>query len=109
MQASSFKTKPRIKLSLWKTNDDLRSYSTIFKQIFIFVFRRTNHGLGNRLRAYASAAALAKKSGRHLIIVWIPDMHVDSHFCDLFDMDMHTDFDQPVLPALQRPDPRADR
>lgn len=64
------------------------------------------HGLGNRLRAYASAAALAKKSGRHLIIVWIPDMHVDSRFCDLFDLDMHTVFDQPVLPALQRLDPR---
>lgn len=42
------------------------------------------HGLGNRLRAYASAAALAKKSGRSLVVVWVPDVHIGANFTDLF-------------------------
>ena len=44
------------------------------------------HGLGNRLRAYASAAALAKKSGRSLVVVWIPDVHLGANFTDLFEV-----------------------
>ena len=60
------------------------------------------HGLGNRLRAYASAAALARKSGRHLIVVWIPDVHVNARLGDLFEVKQHTVFDIPVLPTLER-------
>ncbi|WP_298334811.1 tetratricopeptide repeat protein [uncultured Erythrobacter sp.] len=43
------------------------------------------HGLGNRLRAIASCASIAKKSGRELVIVWEPDHHCNCSFLDLFD------------------------
>ena len=42
------------------------------------------HGLGNRLRAYASAAALARKSGRLLVVAWISDAHVNASMSSLF-------------------------
>jgi hypothetical protein len=45
------------------------------------------HGLGNRLRAIGSAAAIAEKTGRELVIVWQPDAHCDCRFSDLFDYD----------------------
>jgi len=44
------------------------------------------HGLGNRLRAVACAAALAEKSKRTLVIVWIPDHHINSSMSALFDV-----------------------
>lgn len=43
------------------------------------------HGMCNRIRAYASAALLAKKSARRLVLVWKPDIHVNARFFDLFD------------------------
>ena len=43
------------------------------------------HGLGNRLRAIASGAAIAQATDRELVIVWEPDSHCDCHFSDLFD------------------------
>lgn len=43
------------------------------------------HGLGNRLRAIGSAAAIAERSERELVIVWQPDAHCDCRFSDLFD------------------------
>ncbi len=43
------------------------------------------HGLGNRLRAIASAASIAGNSDRELVIVWEPDYHCDCAFSDLFD------------------------
>lgn len=42
------------------------------------------HGLGNRLRAYASARAIARKTGRHLIVSWRMDEHCNVAFNDLF-------------------------
>lgn len=42
------------------------------------------HGMGNRLRAYASAAALAKKSNRKLVVIWNPDVHANYSWTDLF-------------------------
>lgn len=42
------------------------------------------HGLGNRLRAYASAAAIAKATDRELVLLWAPDHHCDCVFSDLF-------------------------
>lgn len=64
------------------------------------------HGLGNRLRAYASAAALAKKSGRKLVVVWIPDVHVNARLSQLFDTSSILVLEFPVLAALRhvRPD-----
>lgn len=43
------------------------------------------HGLGNRLRAVASGAAIAQATDRELVIVWEPDDHCDCKFSDLFD------------------------
>lgn len=45
------------------------------------------HGLGNRLRAIGSAAAIAKNEGYELVIVWQPDEHCDCYFHDLFEYD----------------------
>ncbi|WP_158514991.1 glycosyltransferase [Nioella nitratireducens] len=49
------------------------------------VFIDAQHGLGNRLRAIGSAAAIAQATGRELVIVWEPDDHCDCQFSDLFD------------------------
>ena len=43
------------------------------------------HGMGNRLRAIGSAAALASRADRELVIVWQPDHHCDCRLTDLFD------------------------
>ena len=42
------------------------------------------NGLGNRLRALASAYNIAKGSGRKLVVLWIPDFHCEAKFTDLF-------------------------
>jgi glycosyltransferase involved in cell wall biosynthesis len=46
------------------------------------------HGLGNRLRAIASAAAVANATYRELVVVWKPDFHCEAEFCELFDNDL---------------------
>jgi hypothetical protein len=51
------------------------------------VFIDAQHGLGNRLRAIGSAAAIAEATDRELVIVWEPDDHCDCRFEDLFDYD----------------------
>lgn len=51
------------------------------------LFVDAQHGLGNRLRAIASGAAVARAEGRELVIVWRPDAHCDCRFEDLFDYD----------------------
>jgi len=43
-------------------------------------------GLGNRLRAYASAAALAESRNMALHVVWVPDHHFNGNMDDLFDV-----------------------
>jgi hypothetical protein len=43
------------------------------------------HGLGNRLRAIASGAAIAQATERELIIIWEPNCHCECRFGDLFD------------------------
>lgn len=45
------------------------------------------YGLGNRLRALASAQVLAHKTGREFVLVWIPDVHCLAEFHDLFTND----------------------
>jgi glycosyltransferase involved in cell wall biosynthesis len=42
------------------------------------------HGLGNRIRAFGSAAAIARATNRELVVVWVPDVHCDCLFSDLF-------------------------
>lgn len=55
------------------------------------VYVDAQHGVGNRLRAIASAAAIARNLRRELVIVWQPDHHCGCLFQDLFD------YDGPVL------------
>lgn len=43
------------------------------------------HGLGNRLRALASGAAIAAATDRELVVVWEPDHHCLCRIDDLFD------------------------
>lgn len=49
------------------------------------LFIDVQHGLGNRMRAMGSAAALAEASGRELVVVWQPDDHCNGRLSDLFD------------------------
>lgn len=49
------------------------------------IFIDAQHGLGNRLRAIGSAAAIAEVTERELVIVWQPDDHCNCRFADLFD------------------------
>ena len=49
------------------------------------VYIDAQHGLGNRLRAIASAAVIAEAEGSELVIIWQPDDHCDCRFSDLFD------------------------
>ena len=51
------------------------------------LFVDPQHGLGNRLRAIGSAAAIADKTDRELVIVWQPDHHCEGTLSDLFDYD----------------------
>lgn len=43
------------------------------------------NGLGNKLRAVASAAVIAQAQNRNLLIVWIPDVHYQAKFNEHFD------------------------
>jgi len=55
------------------------------------IYIDAQHGLGNRLRAIASGASMAQKTGRDLVIVWQADNHCGADFADLFD------YEGPVL------------
>jgi len=46
------------------------------------------HGLGNRLRAYGSGAAIARATNRELVLLWAPDHHCECRFEDLFEPDL---------------------
>lgn len=48
------------------------------------LFVHTQYGLGNRLRALGSAMAIANVTGRVLVLIWEPDVHLDCRFNDLF-------------------------
>jgi hypothetical protein len=51
------------------------------------LFIDVQHGLCNRLRAMASAAAIAERSDRTLVVVWRPDHHCEARLVDLFSYD----------------------
>ena len=69
-----------------------------------YLYVQVSHGLGNRLRAYASAAALAKKCGRKLGLVWIPDIHLNATFHELFDNAVHVLSESFLDSAYSSPD-----
>ena len=49
------------------------------------LFIDAQHGLGNRLRAVASAGAISWATGRELVIIWQPDAHCACRYDDLFE------------------------
>jgi hypothetical protein len=48
------------------------------------VFIDVQHGLGNRLRALASASCIADAMDKELVLVWQPDHHCQARIYDLF-------------------------
>lgn len=66
------------------------------------IYIHAQHGLGNRLRAIASAASIAAAEKRKLTIIWEPDLHCDCTFDVLFNYDGEvlqqspSAFDRPV-------------
>jgi len=50
-----------------------------------YVVVDAKNGLGNRLRAMASARAVAHALGRPMLLVWQPDLHCNCSFRDMFE------------------------
>lgn len=48
------------------------------------IFVHAQFGLGNRLRALGSAIAFAKETQRTVVLIWVPDHHLNCKFGDLF-------------------------
>ena len=68
------------------------------------LYIHVQHGLGNRLRAMASAMAIAQVTDRELIVIWTPDHHCDCYLSDLFDYPgaVLTDFAEADLSRCDR-------
>lgn len=52
------------------------------------LFVHCMHGLGNRLRALASAMSFANQTDRELVVIWETDAHIAANFTDLFSDDL---------------------
>lgn len=68
-----------------------------------YVYIDAQHGLGNRIRAIASAATIAAKIDYELVVVWEQDMHCECRFSDLFDYSdivIEKSFIENALPAM---------
>jgi len=50
------------------------------------LFIDLQHGLSNRLRALASAAVIAGKTGRELVVIWRPDAHCEARAGELLQL-----------------------
>jgi hypothetical protein len=48
------------------------------------IFVHAQYGLGNRLRALGSAMAFAHATNRVVVLLWVPDHHLNCFFRDLF-------------------------
>lgn len=48
------------------------------------IYINAKNGLGNRLRAFASAYVIAMATKREIVLIWIPDNHCEAKFSDLF-------------------------
>ena len=77
---------------------ELEKTGIIDEQVFLatvkslqkrYVYIDAQHGLGNKIRAIGSAAAIAEGIGRELVIVWQPDHHCECRLTDLYDYHGH--------------------
>ncbi len=50
-----------------------------------YLFIDAQHGLGNRMRAIASASCIADATNRQLVVIWRPDHHCQAEMLELFD------------------------
>lgn len=48
------------------------------------IFVHAQYGLGNRLRALGSGMAFARRTDRVLVLIWVPDQHLNCKYTDLF-------------------------
>lgn len=65
-------------------------------------FIDVQHGLCNRLRALSSAAAIAQKSGRQLVVIWCPDHHCQCRLSDIIEYDGAVIEDEATAELLRR-------
>ena len=49
-----------------------------------YIIADVRNGLGNRLRALASAMSLADSLGRPMLVVWVPDLHCNCSISSLY-------------------------
>lgn len=73
------------KFCITVNKDEFSQGLALYQKRLIYV--DAQHGLGNRIRAIGSAAAIAKSANRELVIVWEPDHHCECRFAELFDYD----------------------
>lgn len=66
------------------------------------VFIDAQHGLSNRLRAIASAASIAERTGRELVVIWTPDHHCDADMADVLDLDVPVITDRAIADLCHR-------
>jgi hypothetical protein len=60
----------------------MQVYDELLAQRVGFLAVRPMHGMANRLRAVCSARAYAEQTGRRLLLVWEPDVHVQAECGD---------------------------
>jgi len=63
-----------------------------------WVIVNVRNGLGNRLRAFASAASVAAALGRPLMVVWVSDLHCNCSFRNLFKASLNISVLEEELP-----------
>ena len=61
-----------------------------------------SHGLGNRLRSLLTAATVAIKSNRQLVIVWKKDVHLGASLDDLFHLDGAEWYEESFMECAKR-------
>ena len=63
-----------------------------------YVVADVKNGLGNRLRALASAMSVARALRRPVLLVWVPDLHCNCSFAELYE--------RLPFPVLEEPIPQ---
>ena len=85
---------------------DMRTLMQVYDDLLAkrvgYVAVRPMHGLANRLRAMCSARAYAEQTGRRLLLVWEPDVHVQAEWSDLFERDEGGEAEAATPPLVLR-------
>ncbi|MBO9476106.1 hypothetical protein J7382_01040 [Shimia sp. R11_0] len=65
------------------SNSKIPAPAAIIRRSYLFI--DAQHGLGNRMRALASAACIADATDRQLVVIWRRDHHCQADMVDVFD------------------------